>query len=547
MIPGLGDVAIRGYGLTIDEVVRVARFGTPVRLTCDEAVLGRVRASCDYVTDAVARGDAIYGVTTGLGGMANVVISANEAAEFQNNALWAHKTGTGGKISSECVRAAMLLRANSHMKGASGIRLEIIRRMETFLNAGVTPHVYEFGSIGASGDLVPMAAIAGTLIGLDGRFKVDFLGEETDALTALGRLGLVPMLLGPKEGLAMINGTSASSGIAALNVHDTRHLLDVTLATHALFVQALRGTNQSFHRFIQLAKPHLGQSFVASRLLELLAGSLLSRDELSGEHGHRFEDLIQDRYSLRCLPQYLGPIVEGLDQVARQLEIEINSANDNPLIDVDANASYHGGNFLGQYVAVGMDQLRYYIALIAKHLDVQIAMLVAPEFSKGLPPSLVGNVDRKINVGLKGLQLTGNSIVPMLAFLGNSIAGEFPTYAEQFNQNINSQSFGSANLARRSVEVFRQYVAIALIFAVQAVDLRTYSVAGHYDARACLSAATARLYEAVRRVLGSAPSRNRPYLWNDDEQLLDEHIARIHEDLSAGGTIAKALNGTPTG
>jgi phenylalanine ammonia-lyase len=545
MSQGSGDVTLRGHGLTIGDVVRVARLGATVTLADDEAALGRVLASCDYIAEAVARGDAIYGVTTALGGMANIVISRDEASELQNNALWAHKTGTGHKIANDCVRAAMLLRANSHMKGASGIRLEMIRRVATFLHAGVTPHVREFGSIGASGDLVPLAAITGTLIGLDPGFTADFSGEEVDALTALDRLGLPRVRLGPKEGLAMINGTSASAGIAALNVHDARKFLDLTIATHALFIQALCGTNQSFHPFIQLLKPHAGQSIVASRLLEMLAGSQLIRDELDGRHDHRFEDLIQDRYSLRCLPQYLGPIAEGLEHIASQIEIEINSANDNPLIDVDSNASYHGGNFLGQYVAVGMDQLRYFIALTAKHLDVQIAMLVAPEFSKGLSPSLVGNTERKTNMGLKGLQLTANSIVPMLAFLGNSIADRYPTYAEQFNQNINSQSFGSANLTRRSLEIFRQYLAIALLFGVQAVDLRTYRLAGHYDARACLSAPTSRLYEAVRNVVGREPSPNRPYIWNDDEQLLDQHITRIDDDLKVGGLIGQALDLSP--
>jgi phenylalanine ammonia-lyase len=148
-------------------------------------------------------------------------------------------------------------------------------------------------------------------------------------------------------------------------------------------------------------------------------------------------------------------------------------------------------------------------------------------------------------MGLKGLQLTANSIVPMLAFLGNSIADRYPTYAEQFNQNINSQSFGSANLTRRSLEIFRQYLAIALLFGVQAVDLRTYRLAGHYDARACLSAPTSRLYEAVRNVVGREPSPNRPYIWNDDEQLLDQHITRIDDDLKVGGLIGQALDLSP--
>jgi phenylalanine ammonia-lyase len=150
------------------------------------------------------------------------------------------------------------------------------------------------------------------------------------------------------------------------------------------------------------------------------------------------------------------------------------------------------------------------LGCLAKHLDTQIALLVAPEFNNGLSASLVGNTERSVNMGLKGLQITGNSIMPLLSFYGNSIVDRFPTHAEQFNQNINSQGFNSANLARRSVELFQQYLALALIFAVQAADLRTYVIAGHYDATKCLSPATQELYLAVRKVVGKAPSPNHP-------------------------------------
>ncbi len=238
----------------------------------------------------------------------------------------------------------------------------------------------------------------------------------------------------------------------------------------------------------------------------------------------------------------MGPIVDGIEDIAKQVEIEINSVTDNPLIDVENQASYHGGNFLGQYIGVGMDRLRYHIGMLAKHLDVQIAYLVAPEFNNGLSPSLVGNQQRTVNMGLKGLQITGNSIMPLLTFYGNSIADRFPTHAEQYNQNINSQGFASANLARTSVEIFQQYIALALMFGVQSVDLRTYAVAGHYDARATLSPATQDLYMAVRNVVGRPPSKERPYIWDDNEQGLDSHISKIADDVTRGGQIVTAIS-----
>lgn len=505
-----------------------------------------VQASCDYISNAVELGTPIYGVTSGFGGMANVVISPKDATVLQNNLMWYHKVGTGQRLPVADIRAAMLLRANFHMIGASGIRFELIRRMETFLNAGVTPHVYEFGSIGASGDLTPLAYISGALIGLDSSFKVDFQGEEMDAPTALCKLGLEPLELLPKEGLAMMNGTSVMTGIAANCVYDTKILLSLAMGAHALAIQGLSGTNQSFHPLIHQLKPHSGQKWAAKQMLNLLAGSRLIRDELDGSHNYRDENLIQDRYSLRCLPQYMiwvmGPIVDGIEEITRQIEVEINSATDNPLIDVENQISLHGGNFSGQYVGVGMDRLRYYIGLLAKHLDVQIALLVAPEFNNGLPASLVGNRERTVNMGLKGLQITGNSIMPLLTFYGNSITDRFPTHAEQFNQNINSQGFASANLARRSVEIFQQYMAIALMFGVQAVDLRTYLVANHYNASATLSPSIRDLYMAVRDVVGRPPTQERPYIWNDHEQGLDEHIARIVTDIASGGLIVAAVN-----
>ncbi len=536
-------VIVGDRNLTIEEVISVARYGVQVRLTENLEKLANIQASCDFISDAVESGEPIYGVTTGFGGMANVVISPESATLLQNNLMCYHKVGAGKSLPLPDVRAAMLLRANSHIAGASGIRLELIKRMLIFLNAGVTPHVPEFGSIGASGDLTPLAYISGALVGLNSSYIVDFDGEEMDAPTALQKLGLEPLQLLPKEGLAMMNGTSVMTGIAANCVQDTRILLALSVGVHALTIQGLEGTNQSFHEYIHKLKPHSGQIWTASQMLELLAGSQLIRDELDGSHDYRGKNPIQDRYSLRCLAQYMGPIVDGIEDIAKQVEIEMNSVTDNPLIDVENQASYHGGNFLGQYIGVGMDRLRYHIGMLAKHLDVQIAYLVAPEFNNGLSPSLVGNQERTVNMGLKGLQITGNSIMPLLTFYGNSIADRFPTHAEQYNQNINSQGFASANLARTSVEIFQQYVALALMFGVQSVDLRTYAVAGHYDARATLSPATQDLYMAVRNVVGKPPSKERPYIWDDNEQGLDAHISKIADDITSGGQIVTAITG----
>jgi phenylalanine ammonia-lyase len=339
----------------------------------------------------------------------------------------------------------------------------------------------------------------------------------------------------------MMNGTSVMTAVAANCTRDAHKFLAGSLCLHALLAQSLRASIESFAPFVHRLKPHRGQRWAAQQMLHLLHGSKLSRG--GGDNRERASgELIQDRYSLRCLPQFLGPIVDGLQTIAGQIEVEANSATDNPLIDGEAGVVYHSGNFLGQYVGVGMDQLRYHLGMLAKHLDTQIALVVSPEFNNGLPPSLVGNVAQPINTGLKALQLTANSLMPRLLFFGQSIADRFPTHAEQFNQNINSQGLGSAVLARESLDTFSLYLAVGLIFGVQAADLRTYEQFGHYDARETLSAATCAVYEAVKQVTGAKPGRARPYVWDDGDQSLDEYISAIAEDIDHHGPIVESFS-----
>lgn len=537
----LTEVVLSGEGLTIDEVVAAARYARPVSLTRDQAVMARVDGSASFIEWAVRTGEPIYGVNTGFGGMANVTIAGSDLCALQNNLLRFLNVCAGEYLPLEDVRAAMLLRANSHLRGASGVRRELIERILVFLNNGVVPLVRNMGSIGASGDLAPLASITGALIGADGCFQVDMQGAKMSCLDALARLGLKPLLLGPKEGLGMVNGTSVMTGIAANCLYDARRLTALSLGFHALVIQSLRGSNQSFHPFIHQLKPHPGQIQAAEIMLDLLDGSALCRNELDGHHDAEDGQPVQDRYSLRCLPQFFGPLIDGLGQASAAVQIEMNSANDNPLIDGDNCLSLHSGNFLGQYVAVWMDHLRYYLGLMAKHMDAQIALLVAPEFNSGLPPSLVGNPGRPVNMGLKGLQIAGNSIMPLLSYYGAPIADRFPTHAEQFNQNINSQGFNSANLARKSVQTLTTYTAIALIFGVQGVALRSAQMTGNYDPRPRLSPLTAALYEAVLAVLGHHQTEDRPLIFNDDEQSLESMIETLGNDIAADGKIASAM------
>ncbi|WP_449242636.1 aromatic amino acid lyase [Desulfovibrio sp.] len=537
----IAEVSIAGEGLTVEEVVAVARHGAAARLTRDEGALARVESSAAFIEWAVRTGEPIYGVNTGFGGMANIAIKEQDLCDLQNNLLRFLNVCAGDHLPQEDVRAGMLLRANSHMRGVSGVRRELIERLLLFLNNGVTPLVRDMGSIGASGDLAPLASITGALVGADACFRVSMGGEEVSCLEALERLGLKPLPLGPKEGLGMVNGTSVMTGIAANCLYDARKLVALSLGFHALAVQALVGSNQSFHPFIHQHKPHPGQVLAAEIMLGQLRGSSMCRDELDGHHGIVDGQPAQDRYSLRCLPQFLGPVLEAVARTRRTLETEINSANDNPLIDGEGCLSLHSGNFLGQYVAVSMDHLRYCLGLMTKHMDAQIALMVAPEFNGGLPASLVGNPARTVNMGLKGLQIAANSIMPLVSFYGAPIADRFPTHAEQFNQNINSQGFNAATLARKSLRALEAYVAMSLIFGVQAVSLRAFRMTGTYDPTPLLSPASGALYEATLAALGRAPGAERPLVWNDDEQSLEQLVLALRADIAADGGVVRAV------
>ena len=531
-------IEVRGHGLAIEHVVDIARRHRRVVVSEDPRVVDRVHRAHELVQGAARGGSPVYGVTTPFGGMATRHLEGDEAFALQDHALRMHKCGAGPALPDDSVRAAMLARMNSHLRGASGVRLTLIRRLEEMLNLGLTPVVPEHGSIGASGDLVPLNYIAGAAFGFDDAFKVRTRGTLLGAREALAASGLAPLRPQPKEALAMINGTSFSAGIAALCIYDFEILFALAVCVHALAFQALRASHQPLHPFIHDLKEHAGQRWVAARLRSLLEGTGMLCDQQDGWTGDATPRPIQDRYAQRCAPQYLGPIADGMVAIRRDVEAELNGASDNPLVDVTDGSFHHGGNFLGQYIALGLDSLRRWLALVAKHLDVQTAQLMAPEFSEGLPASLVGNPARATNMGLKGLQLTSNALTPLIEFHGASIADRFPTHAEQYNQNVNSQSFNAALLARRQIAQAQQLVAVSLIVVVQAVDLRCRLLGAGCDGRALLSPPCAAVYETMRGVIGRPPDPARALIHDDHEQWLDVYVAALGADLESAGELS---------
>ncbi len=527
------EVVLDGGMLSIDTVCQVGLRQVMPRVTNNSVVLKQLVDSKAVVDTAVAENMPIYGVTTCFGGMADVAIPNELVNASQRNLLAFLATATGEPVSSRHTRAAMLLRANVLLQGKSGVRREIIDRLIRFICADAIPLVRELGSIGASGDLVPLATIGRAITGHSSRCQILLDGQQIDGLAALKKLELEPIELQAKEGLAIVNGTSFSSAVAANCVYESQMLLAMSLAIQAMMLRALNVQHEPFAAFVHQNKPHAGQLWTAKIMREFLGAE--------SQNSSSKNSIIQDRYSLRCLPQYFGPIVDGMARISEVITTEMNSVTDNPLIDSVEQRFYQNGNFLGQYVAIAMDDLRRFLGLLAKHLDVQIAQLVSPEFNHGLPPSLRGDDSRIYNMGLKGLQITGNSIMPLLTYFGNPITEHFPTHAEQFNQNINGLSWTSANMAWRCVDLFQDYMAVASLFAIQALDLRAKQELGHFDGRALLQKPLVPIYDAIYTACGEKTGQKQPFQGHDDDRWLEEDLQMLKQGLKPGKGVISVL------
>ena len=531
-IETIEEIPLDSDPITLEKFNDIAFCRTRISFQPSQTLQTELAKSVTAVQQAVADGQVVYGINTGFGAMSGQAISCRDAIALQNNLQSFLAAGAGPEIDSQHVRGAMLLRANVLLQGKSGARIELMQRLVTLLNHDAIPVVREFGSIGASGDLIPLSTVARAVTGHPNvRFRLD--GSVVDSQTAFDRLQLEPLELQPKEGLALVNGTSFSSSIAANATNQARNFLAVSFVSQAMLMTALQVDGSPFDPFVHAAKPHPGQIWSAKTIRELLYDGCLHDPVNSGQ--------IQDCYSLRCFPQYAGPIVENLGRIQAVVETEMNSVSDNPLVDPGSGQFFQSGNFLGQYIAVAMDDLRRDIGLLAKHLDVQIALLVSPEFNRGLSPSLRGNDQLPYNMGLKGLQICGNSIMPMLTYFSQPLTHHYPTHAEQFNQNINGLSWGSANLAWNTTKMYSQYLAISLLCGIQALDLRAHQILGHYDGSQLLGNIAKQLYLSVLDQLGTESCEHRPFVFDDRDRWLENDIAALAGDLFAQGNTIQAI------
>ena len=471
-------VEITGDGLTINRVASVARQDSRVELSSNRAVINKISSSRQLLEKKLAAGEVIYGVNTGFGGNVRFLIPDTDLSFHQTNLLRSLSCGVGQPLPADAVRAAMLLRANALAKGLSGVRREIIERLVDLLNHRITPVVPRYGSVGASGDLIPSAYIGRVLLG---EGEVIYQGGRVPAAEALRHANLAPSELTAKEGLALVNGTTVMTGIAALVIYDGAYLARLVLACASLAIEGLNATADPFSEVIHRAKNHPGQVEAAAICRKLLQDSRYIRnlDEIrtrvsetrkaSEAKTIRSDEAIQTPYSLRCVPQGIGPVLEALRAHQVILEREMNSANDNPLIDPVEGRVYHTGNFYGGHVARALDSWKIDLATLANWLHSIMAMLIDDRFSSGLPP----NLTRKpgLSSGFKGMQLCLTSLVCAIRHLSNpSMVHSLPT--EQYNQDMVSLGTLAALTAMEMTAMARDAAAISLLALCQAIDLR---------------------------------------------------------------------------
>jgi histidine ammonia-lyase len=467
---GTETIVLTGAGLTVADVEAVARHGS--RATLDDAARARMQEARDVVERLVADGEIVYGVTTGFGALATRFVPPADAVRLQENLLMSHAAGVGEPLPREVVRAMLLLRANTLALGHSGCRPALVDRLLAFLDRGLHPVVPAQGSVGASGDLAPLAHLALPVIG---RGWVEVGGQRVPALVGLREVGLEPMTLEAKEGLALLNGTQLMSAIGALLLADADRLVRTASVAAAMSVEAALGTDVAFAAPYQLARPHPGQVEVAAELRHLLRESALQASHKGLAHK------VQDPYSLRCAPQVHGAVRDALDYLRRVLDIEMNSATDNPLVFPqgglvadDALATggglvISGGNFHGEPIALALDFAKLAVAELGAISERRTALLLDERLSEGLPAFLAAGSG--LDSGLMILQYTAAALVSENKVLAHPASVDsVPTSANQ--EDHVSMGPIAARHARTVLAHVEQIVAIELVVATQALDAR---------------------------------------------------------------------------
>lgn len=481
---------------TINEYLSLAEFEAIIfgknKVVISDVVQNRVNESFNFLKE-FSGNKVIYGVNTGFGPMAQYRIKESDQIQLQYNLIRSHSSGTGKPLNAECAKAAILARLNTLSLGNSGVHSSVIHLMAELINRDITPLIFEHGGVGASGDLVQLSHLALVLIG---EGEVFYKGERRPTPEVFEIEGLKPIQVEIREGLALINGTSVMTGIGVVNVHYAQKLLDWSLKASCAINELVQAYDDHFSAELNQTKRHKGQQEVAERMRKNLSDSTLIRkreDHLySGENTEEiFKEKVQEYYSLRCVPQILGPVLETINNVACILEDEFNSANDNPIIDVKNKHVYHGGNFHGDYISLEMDKLKIVITKLTMLAERQLNYLLNSKINEILPPFVnLGTLG--FNFGMQGVQFVATSTTAENQMLSN------PMYVHSIpnnndNQDIVSMGTNAAVITSKVIENSFEVLAIELITIVQAID--------YLKQKDKISSVTKKWYDDIRTII----------------------------------------------
>lgn len=480
---------IRDY-LTINDFASVI-FNNEA-ITLDDLLVNRVEKSFNFLKSFSAN-KVIYGVNTGFGPMAQYRIQPEDQLQLQYNLIRSHSSGTGNPLSPIHVKAAILARLNTLALGKSGVNMTVISLMKELINRDITPLIFAHGGVGASGDLVQLAHLALILIG---EGEVFYKGERRSTQEVFKIEGLQTIDVKIREGLALMNGTSVMTGIGIVNALLTDKLVDFSLQASCMINEIVQAYDDHLSQELNNTKLHNGQQVVAKKMRNHLKNSQLTRNRqehlYSGENTEEiFKEKVQEYYSIRCVPQILGPIYDTVLSVKDILEKEINSVNDNPVIDVETEQVYHGGNFHGDYVSLEMDKLKLVVTKISMLAERQLNYLLNSKINEILPPFVnLGKLG--FNFGMQGVQFTATSTTAENQALSTSMyIHSIPNNND--NQDIVSMGTNAAVMCSNVIENTFEVLAIELITIIQAIDALNYQDK--------LSSSSKKLYDEIRNIV----------------------------------------------